>query len=156
MSSSYRTSNRYLRDLVLVAVLLGDVDMLRLRRGLVADVVVIELRVVHVKDVAVLVDDLVHEAAARSLGAIPVDDDRLPANASQYSSLMLNSRVAMERAKERAADTSREVSWTVHPKRSGLMISASHWPCASVSYAGALLIEVIGTVVESPAYDKRQ
>ena len=46
--------------------------------------------------------------------------------------------------------TSRLVSWTVHPKRSGLMISASHCPCASVSYAGALLIEVIGTVIESP------
>ena len=65
----------YLSYLVLVA--LSDVDMLGLRRGLVADVVVFELRVVHVKDVAVLVDDLVHEAAARSLGAVPVDDDRL-------------------------------------------------------------------------------
>jgi len=73
----YGMSSRYLRDLVLVAVLLGDVDMLGLRRGLVADIVVIELRVVHVKDVAVLVDDLVHEAVARCLGAVPVDDNSL-------------------------------------------------------------------------------
>ena len=70
-------SSRYLSYLVLVAVLFGDVDMLGLRRGLVADVVVIELRVVHVKDVAVLVDDLVYKAAARFLGAVPVDDNRL-------------------------------------------------------------------------------
>ena len=72
---SYGASSGYLGDLVLVA--LSDVDMLGLRRGLVADVVVFELRVVHVKDVAVLVDDLVHEAVARPRGAVPVDDDRL-------------------------------------------------------------------------------
>ena len=65
----------FLSYLVLVA--LSDVDMLGLRRGLVADVVVIELRVVHVKDVAVLVDDLVHEAVARPRGAVLINDNSL-------------------------------------------------------------------------------
>jgi hypothetical protein len=63
---------------------------------------------------------------------------------------MLNNSIAKEQAMDMQWSTSRVVSWTVHPKRSGLMISASHCPCASVSYAGALLIEVIGTVIESP------